>query len=99
MNNSKKNENTNNSGNNYDNVSFLMTKAMVLVIMEELVTITKYHGVSWGNTQTEYHGVKKAKQKKSRLKLFKNWSDKRSNEYYLTLIHSCIEIMSRYHIR
>ena len=46
MNNSKKNENTNNSGNNYDNVSFLMTKAMVLVIMEELVTITKYHGVS-----------------------------------------------------
>ena len=34
-----KNENTNNTGNN-DSVSFLMTKTMVIRIMEELVTIT-----------------------------------------------------------
>ena len=34
-----KNENTNNTGNN-DSVSFLLTKTMVIRIMEELVTIT-----------------------------------------------------------
>ena len=35
----KKNEN-NNNGDNEDNVSFLMTKTMVILIMEELITRT-----------------------------------------------------------
>ena len=40
INNNKKNENTNNNCNNDDNLSFLMTKTIVITIMEELVTIT-----------------------------------------------------------
>ena len=35
-----KNKNTNNYGNNDDNVGILMTKTMIIVIMDELVTIT-----------------------------------------------------------
>ena len=38
-NNKKKNRNTSNNGNNDDNVRFLMTKALKIVIMEELVII------------------------------------------------------------
>ena len=39
--NNKKNKNSNNNVNNDNNVRFLMTKAMVIMIIEELVTITK----------------------------------------------------------
>ena len=39
VNNNKKNKNTINNSNNYDNVRFLMTKTMNTVIMEELVKI------------------------------------------------------------
>ena len=34
------NKNFNNNGNNDDNVSFLISKTMIIVIIKELVTIT-----------------------------------------------------------
>ena len=40
INDNKKNKNINNIGNNDDNVSFLISKTMIIVIMKELVTIT-----------------------------------------------------------
>ena len=40
INDNKKNKNINNIGNNDDNVSFLISKTMIVVIMKELVTIT-----------------------------------------------------------
>ena len=40
INDNRKNKNINNIGNNDDNVSFLISKTMIIVIMKELVTIT-----------------------------------------------------------
>ena len=40
INDNKKNKNINNIGNNDDNVSFLISKTMIIVIMKELATIT-----------------------------------------------------------
>ena len=40
INNNKKNKNNNDNGDNDDDVKFLMTKTLMIVIMEELVTIT-----------------------------------------------------------
>ena len=40
INDNKKNKNINNIGNNDDNVRFLISKTMIIVIMKELVTIT-----------------------------------------------------------
>ena len=40
INDNKKNKNINNIGNNDVNVSFLISKTMIIVIMKELVTIT-----------------------------------------------------------
>ena len=37
INNNEKNRNTNNNCNNNDSVRFLMTKTLIIVIMEELV--------------------------------------------------------------
>ena len=36
----KENKNANNNGKNDDNIRFLMTKTLMIVKMEELVTIT-----------------------------------------------------------
>ena len=40
INDNKKNKNINNIGNNDDNVRFLISKVMIIVVMKELVTIT-----------------------------------------------------------
>ena len=40
INDNKENKNINNIGNNDDNVRFLISKTMIIVIMKELVTIT-----------------------------------------------------------
>ena len=40
INDNRKNKNINNIGNNDDNVSFLISKTMIIVIMKELATIT-----------------------------------------------------------
>ena len=62
----KKSNNTNNNGNNDDNVRFLMTKTLILMIMEELVIITiatviklTYGRNSMGKTQKQTKGQKK----------------------------------------
>ena len=66
----KKSNNTNNNGNNDDNVRFLMTKTLILMIMEELVIITiatviklTYGRNSMGKTQKQTKGQKKTPNK------------------------------------
>ena len=65
-----KNENTNNTGNN-DSVRFLMTKTMVIRIMEELVTITIVTVIMMFRRNSVES--KKTKLKKKQTSLIKNF--------------------------
>ena len=73
INNTKRNRNTNNNGNNNDNVRFLMTKILIIVIMEELViTIITVIELIYRRNSMEKKEKEKESKQANKLDLIKN---------------------------